>query len=114
MPEVGHTLVAGKHPIGLVGASGNSCSVMKCSVFLVSLIATSAIAATAPDSIAGKVYRDTTVIASLRGGSERTILFGTDGRFVLLKFASANFLSLQLQSSFVLEAPRGDGAYVYR
>jgi hypothetical protein len=68
----------------------------------------------APDSIAGKVYRDSWAVASLRGASESTVVFGADGRYVFLKDASLNFVSESFAGAGVLlRSPRSDGTYVY-
>jgi hypothetical protein len=75
-------------------------------------IAATAFGATAPDSIAGKVYREWSLI--VRSTSERTIVFGADGRFVYLKRASGGVLNLASGGKVFLNAPRADGTYVYR
>ena len=85
---------------------------MRILLALVVLFTTRAFAATAPDSIAGKVYRETTFFN--RATHERTIVFGTDGRFTFLKDAVGSSLNLFLPRKIFLAAPRADGTYVYR
>ena len=70
--------------------------------------------AAAPDSIAGKVYRSTTAIASIRQTSERTVIFGSDGRFVSLKYGLGSPLDLAAPSKIFLQTPPPDGSYVYQ
>lgn len=68
----------------------------------------------APAAIGGKVYRESLAITSLRGISEKTILFGADGRFVYLKLANVNLVSQAFaQGSVLLAAPPADGIYTY-
>lgn len=69
-------------------------------------------AATAPDSIAGKVYREASFF--VRGTTEKTIVFGADGRCVYLKRANGGVLNLAFPGKTFLNAPVSDGAYVYR
>src|SRR5687768_8689639 len=65
----------------------------------------------APASLAGKVYRNTTAIASIRQISEETILFRADGRFDFLKYAFQSLISDR--NGVLLRAPPGEGTYVY-
>ena len=37
--------------------------------------------AVAPDSVAGKVFRENSIVASLRYNWESTIILGSDGRY---------------------------------
>jgi hypothetical protein len=79
------------------------------------LIVTAQLPGAAPDTIAGKVYRDSIAIVSLRGASESTLLFQTDGRFVSLKGAGVNFVGQGFAGGkLLLGEPRPDGAYKYR
>lgn len=69
----------------------------------------------APDTIEDKVYRDSIAIPALRGASESTVLFQTDGRFVSLKGAGLNFVGQGVVGGKLLLAePRADGTYTYR
>src|ERR1019366_9464184 len=69
----------------------------------------------APESIGGKVYRDTTAITGLRFIGERTIVFRSDGRFVFLKVAGLEILSESTKTGggALLRNPPSDGSYVY-
>ena len=65
-------------------------SALLTSNLLFSVLASSGLfAATAPDSIAGKVYRDSFFSTAQRMYGEATILFGSDSRFVYLKAQTA-------------------------
>src|ERR1017187_6859574 len=70
----------------------------------------------APESIGGKVYRDTTAITGLRFIGERTIVFRSDGRFVFLKVAGLEILSESTKTGgrVLLRNPPSDGSYVFR
>lgn len=83
-------------------------------VLLSLFLAASAVAfgATAPDSIAGKVYREASFF--IRTTQERTIVFGADGRFVYLRHANGGVLNLAFPGKTFLAAIRSDGTYVYR
>lgn len=67
-------------------------------------------AATAPDSIAGKVYRSARAFTSSRG--EDTIVFEEGGRFVYLKYAALE-PGLSIIFAPPILAPRSDGTYRY-
>lgn len=73
-----------------------------------------ALVAAAPDSIAGKVYRESFAVTSIRTAKEKTILFEAGGRFKFLKSASVSFVAAQFEGRVVLDAPQLDGAYTYR
>ncbi len=68
-------------------------------------------AATAPDAIAGKVYRETGGIPSLRAKWEFSLSFDAGGRYHFLKYASGS--TLMLNGSISLLNPPDDGTYTY-
>ena len=74
----------------------------------------SAFAATAPDSIAGKVYHETSIVISARSSLEKTIMFGADGRFTYLKLGGGNALILNAAYKIFLGASPIDGTYTYQ
>lgn len=81
--------------------------------FAALLLAGCVFAATAPDSIAGKVYRESFIVATTRTSAEKTVVFGTDGRFTYLKSGSGNALILAAPFKIFLNAPHADGTYAY-
>lgn len=68
----------------------------------------------APESIAGRVYREAEATPFLRSVSETTILFHRDGRFTHLKAARVSVLAQQFGGRVLIESPRADGSYTYR
>jgi hypothetical protein len=84
-------------------------------LLLLALGAVRVFAVTAPDSIAGKIYRDASSMSGL--GSvleERTLGFDVENRFTFLKFASGGSLIFAAPNSVILRDSPGDGSYVYR
>lgn len=77
------------------------------------LLATSTFGATAPDSVAGKVFRDTQYLVSVRTDSESTIVFGGDGRFTYLKAGSGSPLILGNPGKIFVGLAPSDGSYSY-
>ncbi len=69
------------------------------------------VAATAPDSIAGKVYRSNSYLTHNR--YESTIIFNTDGRFIFLKDAWGQRIISAGLAKVAVQAPRPDGTYRY-
>lgn len=89
-------------------------SALLTSNLLFSVLASSGLfAATAPDSIAGKVYRDSFFSTAQRMYGEATILFGSDSRFVYLKEADASTDTQRAGSGAELRRPPGDGQFTY-
>src|SRR5262245_27793887 len=78
---------------------------------LLSLTLVSAVAATAPDSIAGKVLGDNGVIFTTRG--EGTYVFQPDGRFIHLKRAVGERPPGGANFRVVIKTSPGDGTYTY-
>jgi hypothetical protein len=85
---------------------------MKVIVLLV-VLCSAGFAATAPDSIANKVFRQSIIITSVRSSSEKTIVFGPDGRCTYLKSGFGGALILTAPYKIFLGAPRADGTYTY-
>src|SRR6476661_472943 len=92
-------------PVVMVGVRIFFAFVLCCSVRV--------FAATAPDAIGGKVYRESFIVASTRTSAEKTIVFGTDGRCTYLKSGSGNALVLGLPFRIFLNAPHADGTFAY-
>lgn len=78
-----------------------------------STFATSAFAGYAPESLAGKVYRESTFLSAVRSASERTIIFLRNGRYIYLKSAGGSAFILQAPYKNYLSAPPSDGTYTY-
>jgi hypothetical protein len=74
----------------------------------------SAFAATAPDSIAGKVYHETSILIHSRSSSEKTIVFGADGRFTYLTIGGGSALNANAAYKIFLGSPPLDGTYTYQ
>ena len=89
------------------------CSGMRIRCIVFSLLCAPVFAALAPDSIAGKVYRDSFFSTALRKYGETTILFGSDSRFVYLKTADASTVTQRAGSGAELIRPPGDGRFAY-
>lgn len=70
--------------------------------------------AQAPESIGGKVYRESEATPFLRSASETTLLFHREGRFTHLKAARVSFLAQPFGGRVLIEAPRSDGTYTYQ
>lgn len=66
-----------------------------------------------PDSLVGKVYRQTGAIASIRRVWEYTVVFTTETRFVFVKSASGSPLANGAPNQVYLETT-SDGTYTYR
>ena len=75
------------------------------------LVPSGLFAATAPDSSAGKVYRDSFFSTAQRMSGEATILFGSDSRFVYLKEANASTVTQRAGTGAELIQPPGDGRF---
>lgn len=86
---------------------------MKIIVLLAVLCSACGFAATAPDSISNTVYRQSLLIVGVRSSSEKTIVFGPDGRFTYLKFGSGGALILTAPYKIFLNPPHADGTYTY-
>lgn len=71
------------------------------------------LAALAPDSLAGKVYRDSFFSTALRMYGESTIIFSSEGRYVYLKAAEASTVTQRAGSGAELIQPPGDGRFTY-
>jgi hypothetical protein len=86
---------------------------MKTPLLLILVLLGSArlLAATAPDSIAGKVYRSNSYLTHNR--YETTIIFGTDSRFIFLKDAWGQRIISAGLAKVAVQAPRPDGTYRY-
>jgi hypothetical protein len=82
-------------------------------LFIFALICPPLFAALAPDSIAGKVYRDSFFSTALRTYGESTMIFSPDGRFVYLKAAEASTVTQRSGSGAELIQPPGDGRFTY-
>ena len=84
------------------------------SLLILALICAPVFAATAPDSIAGKVYRETGIVLAGRNSWETTILYGTDGRFSILVSARGNATPRSDSYQVRLEeSTRSDGGFLY-
>lgn len=66
-----------------------------------------------PDSLVGKVWRQTGAIASIRKDWEYTVMFTTETRFVMVRSASGSPLANNAANLTFLEAT-SDGTYTYR
>jgi hypothetical protein len=71
-------------------------------------------AATAPDSISGKVYHEIFDNITARTITEDTIVFGEDGHFTFLKSAVGGPLVVGAPNKVFLRALPGDGTYRYQ
>ena len=72
-------------------------------------------AAFAPDSISGKVYRESSAPTGAGGAAERTIQFLSDARYTYISLASFSSSTDSAASGrVVLRQPPPDGRYVYR
>jgi len=69
--------------------------------------------AVAPDSVAGKVFREVSATPSLRGSWESTIILGLDGRYTYLKYGHGNALTPGFEYRIFLDTPPLDGTYTY-
>ena len=98
--------------MGETGASAVS-TAMKWLLGFLALGIAHAIAAFAPASIAGKVYRSAGQSLLVRQRGEQTIVFNADGRFVFLKQAIGGKQNLFNENQVFLPAPPADGTYVY-
>ena len=84
---------------------------------LLLLVAVSAVAslhAQAPAAVAGKVFRQRIINASVRSSGEFTVLLGEDGRCAVLRTGSGFALVLPAPYKIFLTEPPADGTYTYR
>jgi hypothetical protein len=87
---------------------------MKRFLFLVSLAAASASAATAPDSIAGRVFHETGSAGAgdVRSNWDLSIIFDAAGRYSFVKFGQSSSINLVSTGPFINNPP-ADGTYTY-
>lgn len=87
---------------------------MKPLLYIVAVLvaALPAFSAFAPDSLSGKVYRDSFAHVGTRSSGEKTILFTSSTRFVYLKASSGSALNLAYPYQVRPEL-KSDGSYTY-
>lgn len=67
-----------------------------------------------PASVAGKVFRQRVINASVRSSGEFTVLLGEDGRCTVLRTGAGFALILPAPYKIFLTEPPADGTYTYR
>ena len=82
---------------------------------LLVIFTTSAFAGFAPESVAGRIFREQTAAIGLgvSGTSERTIVLVDGTRYIALSAASRSVLADPAARGNVLRDPPSDGAYTY-
>ena len=85
---------------------------MKHWLWLLLLVSANALAV-APDSVAGKVFREYGAFPRVGEYWERTIILRPDGRYIYLKYGSQGVPTLPAPYPILIQDPPKDGTYTY-